>query len=95
MSLQKSLIKLDDAACAKTNIIDIQGNTKNNIERLLTTNIGNFSIAYCSRSFGREKREKTADFEKRIHREIKIIIRTDLGLPNESQPEYESVSFTH
>lgn len=93
MSLQESLIKLDDAACAKTNIIDIQGNTKNNIERLLTTNIGNFSIAYCSRSFGKEKREKTADFEKRIHREIKIIIRTDLGLPNESQPEYESVSF--
>lgn len=93
MSLQSELVELDDAACAKTNIIDIQGDIKDNIKRLLASNIGELFITYQSRTFAKGKGENTADFEKRIHREIKLIIRADLSLDKNSQPEYELVFF--
>lgn len=93
MSLQSELVELDDAACAKTNIIDIQGDIKDNIKRLLASNIGELFITYRSRAFAKEKGENTADFEKRIHREVKLSIRTDLSLAKDSQPEYELVYF--
>lgn len=93
MSLQSELVELNDAACSKTNIIDIQGDIKDNIKRLLASNIGELFITYRSRTFAKERGENTADFEKRIHREVKLIIRADLSLAKDSQPEYELVYF--
>lgn len=93
MSLKSTLVELEDSACAKTNIIDIQGNIEDNIKRLLTSDIDGLFITHCIRKFRKEKNEQSLDFEKRMHREIKVVIRKDLSLPSTNLPKYELVNF--
>ncbi|MFZ1389786.1 MAG: hypothetical protein WBP46_18695 [Thiolinea sp.] len=91
MNLKSNFIELEKSACAKTNVLDIKGHIETNINNLLRADIDDLFITYNSRSFIKEKSESTECFEKRIHREIKVIIKSELSISSNDQLKYETI----
>lgn len=89
MSFMEELIILSDIPVAKTNILDIQGDLITNINQLLGVSDDEVNVTYNMRRFKRESKESNETLWKRIHREIKQLIRKELGLPDNQSVYYE------
>lgn len=90
MGLRNELIALKGSPVAKTNILDIQGDLISNINQLLIGTDDGVAVTYSVRRFKRESNESLEIFWKRIHREIKQLIRKELGLPDNKPVYYET-----
>ncbi|PMO02813.1 hypothetical protein BCT21_07210 [Vibrio sp. 10N.222.55.F9] len=95
MGLFKGLLQCEGAPVAKTQIIDVQGALKENVCRLLCHDDHSMSVVYGFRD-GKKKRldggkkESAEEYAKRMHCEIKEIIRNKLGLNKRDSVTYET-----
>lgn len=84
------LTALDDSISARTNIFDIAGDCLKNIESLLFADTGDLFVTYHSKKFRKDSSESQEDFWKKVHRELKELIRNKLKLPKEASVQYQT-----
>ena len=95
MTFFKGLLQCEGAPVAKTQIIDVQGVLKDNVCRLLCHGDHGMSVVYGFRDGKKErlgggKKESAEAYAKRMHGEIKEIIRNKLGLNKGDCVTYET-----
>lgn len=92
MALFDHMLKCEHAPLAKTQIIDVKGDLKDNLCRLLSREEHGLSVVYGFRDGKRDrKKEPWEAYAKRMHGEIKGIIRNNLGLNKNDHVTYETV----
>lgn len=95
MTFFKGLLQCEGAPVAKTQIIDVQGVLKDNVCRLLCHGDHGMSVVYGFRDGKKERlgggnKESAEAYAKRMHGEIKEIIRNKLGLNKGDCVTYET-----
>jgi len=89
MSYQSTLLA-NNMPAATTNIIDVNGELNDLITALFQSLNSDLYIGCKSKSFVKEEKSQ-AEFEQRVHREIKISIRRELELSKDKNVQYEMV----
>ena len=91
--LADRVISTPSSPSAQTHIFDIQGDLTEHIHRLINNTSKDLFVTFGERSFdwSLDDNDDWAKYMTRVHREIKLLMRKKLGLPNGTVVEYEAL----
>lgn len=90
MSESSTLTPIESADVARTNLLTIKGEVRSHIQRILRRETDCLKIATRIRLFRKKYEESVDAFWKRVHTDIKRIIRQALGLSARAPIQYET-----